>query len=362
MNYELSINVQGLAPHQQTFNTGGFGISQLINLGKIQLWDANFTNSTTISSIVINSINNNRVDNVNVSLWRGYKTLYNEKNSVNRTEAELSDKAILVSTKHTDINGTFIFRNLFADVYTLVLEKEGFYREIHHINVIGDMTEPIINIPMTPLLEEGKIRFVLSWPDGPKDLDLHALFQINRFSKCEVYFGKRDCVGTELDTDNIKEEAYGVETLTINTLGNYIYTFGVNKYVDISGGVGQGDNPIPGVNNSTRVTNDSAVKVPDYPLSESRAKISVYINGYKGPIYQIQVPIEDPNSVIDQKDNTDPRNWWIAFCLDGKRGLDSLKSVNKLSSYKPNFTYCETLYAPKPTTFAQMTKLKKRQF
>ena len=28
-------------------------------------------------------------------------------------------------------------------------------------------------ISMTPLVEEGQIRFVLSWPDAPADLDLH---------------------------------------------------------------------------------------------------------------------------------------------------------------------------------------------
>lgn len=196
---------------------------------------------------------------------------------------------------------------------------------------------------MTPLVEEGKIRFVLSWPYGPKDLDIHSFFKVSRFSKCEVFFGKRDCVGTSLDTDNFSGGNNGVETITINQLGKYVYTFAVHKYTDVSNGVATGDSPVNGAQTNstddTSLTNrTSADNIPDVPLSASLAKISVYDYGFKESIYQISVPTTDPN-------NLNASNWWLALCLDGNAGINSLTAVNELYTDKPDYTICENLFA-----------------
>ena len=47
----------------------------------------------------------------------------------------------------------------------------------------------------------------------------------------------------------------------------------------------------------------------------------------------------------EDENNTESEiNWWLAFCLDGSQGIDSVKIVNKLASKEPDFTHCENLY------------------
>jgi hypothetical protein len=221
---------------------------------------------------------------------------------------------------------------------------------------------------MTPTVDPGQIRFVLSWPLGPKDLDLHSYFKISRFSKCEIYFGKRSCVGTDLDVDNFEGGPNGVETITISTLGNYVYTFAVNKYVDISNGQAQGDDPVPGVDDSTQATTQATTpttnqQIPDTPLAGSNAKISVYINGYKGSIYNLVVPVTaDPSTTYERTGgNVNDYLWWYGLCLNGNQGISSLTPINKISVNTPDYTLCQNVYTP-PSSFIQksMKKMKSR--
>ena len=41
-------------------------------------------------------------------------------------------------------------------------------------------------------------------------------------------------------------------------------------------------------------------------------------------------------------------DWWHVFCLDGYKGLKSLKTINKLTEKNPKHTYCEDLYFNEP--------------
>ena len=225
---------------------------------------------------------------------------------------------------------------------------------------MGNKTKPLLTISMTPLVEAGQLRFVLSWPFGPKDLDLHSFFSISRFSKCEVYFGQRDCVGTSLDTDNFNGRSNGVETITINLLGNYIYTFAVNKYVDLTNGQAEGDTTVSGQEESNTLQVEIVDKdngIPDSTLSQSTAKISVYSFGYKGPIFVLVVPTFRPeNLIVSTEDGSginDEKsyNWWLAFCLNGTTGFNSLTPVNKLSTDIPSNTYCRDIFNKENTGF-----------
>jgi hypothetical protein len=237
----------------------------------------------------------------------------------------------------------------------------NFYFNILDVNVEGGSSKNLLTLPMTPIVDAGKIRFVLYWPDGPIDLDLHSIFRVSRFSKCEVYFGKKECLGTELNTENSIGGKYGVEAITLNTLGNYVYTFAVNKYIDSSNGLAQGDNVVPGALDTVNLSNNTIKYnslVKNYPISRSNARISVYVNGYKDAIYKLVVPQQSADTIIDNSSNTDPHNWWLAFCMNGKIGLNSLTPINKLSITKPNFSYCENIYEPKPS-FAQISTTNK---
>lgn len=222
------------------------------------------------------------------------------------------------------------------------------YFLILDIDVLGAYTKKILSTQLTPTVEQGKLRFVLSWPNGPKDLDIHSFFKISRFSRCEVYFGKRICAGVALDTDNFNGGSSGVETITINSLGKYFYTFAVHKYVDISNGHAEGENRVAGsaaTTNST--TNTTDPDVTDVSLALSDAKMSIYAYGFKAPIYILKIPtyIAPATTLDSSKGDAYKYNWWLTFCLNGKEGISSLSVVNKLSINKPSNTYCENFFA-----------------
>jgi hypothetical protein len=214
---------------------------------------------------------------------------------------------------------------------------------------MGAMTNPLDTIAITPYVSGGQLRFVLAWPDAPADLDLHAIFKISRLSKCEVFFGKKICGGVDLDVDNLRGGKNGVETITIRDLGQYVYTFAVHRYLDNTNGISKGENPIADSPTSPNSTNSN---IPRIPLKDSKATVSVYVGGFKGPVHVLEIP-----SVITDA-NADPQNynWWTAFCLDGKVGMRSLTALDELSANKPNYTKCEEFYnKPKPAGLLQKT-------
>ena len=82
---------------------------------------------------------------------------------------------------------------------------------------------------------------------------------------------------------------------------------------------------------------------------DSKAKISLYTSGYEFSLFETFIPnnLARENLLFPSDDeNNSPKdiNWWLAFCLDGSQGIDSIRIVNKLSSKEPKFTYCEKLY------------------
>ena len=204
------------------------------------------------------------------------------------------------------------------------------------IDVVGLATKPLDTIPLTPLVDEGQIRFVLSWPDAPADLDIHSIFKISRTAKCEVFFSKKECAGVDLDVDNLKGGKNGVETITIREIGKYIYTFAVHRYIDISQGQNLGETPIADSPNDTTKTN-----IDPIPLANSKATVTVYGKGFTGPLFSVSVP-ELPNEGEDT--NPENYNWWTVFCLDGSNGINSIAAINKLSVVKPTFQSCENYY------------------
>lgn len=195
-------------------------------------------------------------------------------------------------------------------------------------------------------MTENSLRFVLSWENAPKDLGIHMLFQVSRNQKCEVYFARKECVGASLDIDNLNGGQNGVETITVNTLGNYIYTVAINKYVDITDGIAPGENDVrEGENNQG---NNNRGIWANIPLVQAKAKVSVYAPGYSDPILVINnPPVIDDSTVYGSQSNSPPDtfDWWIVFCLDGSKGIDSIVTVNKYKISKPIFKDCSDILA-----------------
>ena len=230
------------------------------------------------------------------------------------------------------------------------------------------MTTNIISVSLTPFVEPGKIRIVLSWPNAPADLDVYSFFRTTSRRKCTVFFGKKKCKGLRLDVDNNMGGRKGAETITINLLENYIYTFIVRKYVDASvNGLGPGEERVDGAPEEDYAKPDV---LPNIPIHESKAKLKIFVGGTQQNILSIAVPgSASEDNLLTDSDKEDSKNkkfdWWHVFCLDGSQGLKSLKTVNKLTVDSPRNTYCEELYfndpnfdspVPRPNASAKRTR------
>ena len=144
--YKVDVNFNGLTPYTKNVIVGGIGWSNEINLGDIKLWNPTMLEKTDVSSVVLNSIDNTKIQNVTVSLWQGYKDFKTEENQPSfvqlrqSTNVTTQPASVLLNSSMTDQNGLFLMQGLDPNSYTLVFEKEGFYREVICKNFI------IINI------------------------------------------------------------------------------------------------------------------------------------------------------------------------------------------------------------------------
>lgn len=232
---------------------------------------------------------------------------------------------------------------------------------------MGTMTKRIRNISLTPFVEQGKIRIVLSWPNAPRDLDLYAIFKTGKFSKCQVFFGKSVCSKTHIDVDNNMGGNKGAETITIDVLEKFIYTFAVRKYVsNAKDNLAPGEKRVDGAplnsdyNYEFLPESERPELIANATLSESNAKISIFVSGFKNAIREIIVPSNPEENLLSDADkNKKDYDWWVPFCLNGAQGIDSLKVVNKMTTEQPKETYCEGLYStgtPAATTTGTSTK------
>lgn len=234
------------------------------------------------------------------------------------------------------------------------------------------MTKKIRNISLTPFVEQGKIRIVLSWPDAPADLDLYSMFKTGKFTKCMVFFGKTMCSKTRIDIDNKLGGKKGAETITIDILEKYIYTFAVRKYFSVAkDNLASGEQRVEGAplnsdyNYEFLPESERPDLIANVTLSESNAKVSIFVNGFKNAIREIIVPVNvEDNLLLESDKNKKYYDWWVPFCLNGSQGMQSLKIVNRITSEIPKEAYCEELYkkansvTPIKTSFVEVNSNK----
>jgi len=189
------------------------------------------------------------------------------------------------------------------------------------------------------------MRFVLSWPRAPRDLDIYAFVKTpGSFKECEVNPYTKECEGIKLDVDNTKGGFSGVETITLTTILPKIYTFAVHKYTP----KGSNEKKINEKEINPKFIYDKTKKrdfknLNNIPLKDSKAKVTVYIKNHHYPLKISNVPTDFENNLLNKKDEfkTD-HDWWIVLCFDGRNKV--FKNVDKLSSMSQDSEYCEKLF------------------
>ena len=147
--------------------------------------------------------------------------------AVDTSPASCVEVCVGESCTFTDQNGNYSVSATNADNQTINLVASGEHYATYENNFEIENSEQCYeeNISISPALEDGQRRFVLTWGAMPRDLDSHLKLPTGS----QVYYSNRAAGGANLDVDDTS--SYGPETITLNQLTNsgvhkyYIYNF-----------------------------------------------------------------------------------------------------------------------------------------
>ena len=284
---------------------------------------------------------------VNVRLYNGKninKVIeYIELNS-NNLEQNYLDRLCIDSTT-TDGNGEYHFNIYSTGQYMLLFLKDDYYIEKHLLyidNLIEDASIKIGSMQLIKLFNSGKIVLKLTWGLKPLDLDFVCRFPTTENYHCYTFFGNKKCGKTQYFVDNRIPEQISSEIIEISEFSEYIYLFYIRKYFDKSNGLTKNEFKIEGVENNKEMNHTETYILYDEYLNNTSAYIYVYSNGFKIPPIKIPIPDYDLNNGNYNIDNE--YIYWAAFCINGKRGINSIKIINQFMVNEPEQNICLAYY------------------
>jgi len=123
--------------------------------------------------------------------------------------------------------------------YAVSVQATGFITADFIMEVDCESACPNVRlVAMSPELEAGQTRIMMTWIDHPNDLDFHVMaVKISDNSMCKTYYDNEDgCEEITLDMDNYlgdHNDFNGAETMTLwnSTINQeYVYLIGVHDY------------------------------------------------------------------------------------------------------------------------------------
>ena len=146
--------------------------------------------------------------------------------------------------------------------YTILATAQGYISSAAGIVVISGEKRENQNCTLTPVLNPGEARIVLTWGQFPSDLDSHLVGPSPDGDQFHIYYSNKNHyyqndLYNNLDVDDTS--SYGPETTSIYTGLNGTYTYYVHNYSDR--------------NSSTSST-----------LSTSGAQVKLYMAGWNEPL------------------------------------------------------------------------------
>ena len=122
-------------------------------------------------------------------------------------------------------------------IYSIAISADGFIDADFEMEVqctSADCENKKL-VSMSPELEAGETRIMLTWDDAPSDIDIHIIsVKKSDKSSCRTYYGnKSGCEKISLDLDNTSGGQNGAETMTLldNAINqDYVYVIGIEDY------------------------------------------------------------------------------------------------------------------------------------
>ena len=162
--------------------------------------------------VIRDATNNNPIPDVTLSLYKGWNNpaepgTYLKKWTTNSNGEFRYDTVTLFGKVHGLPSGN----------YTLTASKDGYSDTSYNIVVYPGTTDenPAINETMSPAMNDGYYRIVLTWGATPSDLDSHLVADTDTGSDIHVYFGDMDPSPNYANLDVDDTSSYGPETTTV---------------------------------------------------------------------------------------------------------------------------------------------------
>ena len=134
IKYTFEIKAQGYPLLKQPVFIGGIGWEKTKDLGDILIFSENEIRDTyDLKTKLFDSINNKPLQGVNVTIYKGIISFPNTENKKiyeMQNSNFITSENSLIHWNLTDNQGNFSFEKLPANKYTIVFEKNGYYREV----------------------------------------------------------------------------------------------------------------------------------------------------------------------------------------------------------------------------------------
>jgi len=273
-DYILEISLAGYIPAMVHVNVTHNEITTVTSVRQVS---QAYSGKGIASGKLLNAFNGQAVNNATLKI---------------RSGINVTTGAVVATTK-TNSNGNYRI-SLAGGNYTIEATKKGHTTIYFPIVSVGKHTSGNQNASITPTINKGEIRIVLTWGIRPMDLDAHLLTPNIEGRRHHIFFNPRtrgqrsSAPYVQLDVDDTS--SYGPETITIYKSQPGTYHYYVHNY-----------------------SGTPAIRHSD-------AKVEIYSE--IGQVKSYNIPISGKGK------------YWNIFSYEGSTG--KITTIDKIFSVKPN--------------------------
>lgn len=181
--------------------------------------DRNYSGFGSISGVIRDAITGLGVGGLSLKVRKG----------INVTSGSI------VRTAVTSSDGSYFISNLEAGNYTIEISGSGYNTNYFTVTCIGGRLNPNQDATVSPIMQPGETRIVLTWGASPDDLDSHFVGPLPSGGKFHMFFRYKGDNSpwpgiVKLDRDDV--DGYGPETTTLYVQTTGTYKFFVHDYTN----------------------------------------------------------------------------------------------------------------------------------
>lgn len=206
-----------------------------------------------------------------------------------------NDTGASLATGLSDSKGKVVFPGLSLGQYTISTDS-GLTVDSREVTIMRNQTYSVLLVASPLDLSADQMRFVLTWQKEDLDLDLRVMFESSASHVCDVHYADKHCGGAKLyavSDSGLK----GGEVITLRQVAPAPYLF----YVTSS-----------------------------HPGHFASAELKVY--SPSSPAAVLRLPYTAEHS---------ERGAWLALCLNGEQGLESVSVLDTVKTGVFGPSLCE---------------------